>query len=605
MAKVVGEVAIDVTADIGPLVREAKKGEAALGGLRGATNRVSHGLRAFGDRSVAVGKSMSVITAGMTAAAGAAFALTKNVASSGDEIAKTARGAGVSGQYFQEMSYALGQVAGISQNELADGMTRVNRLLGEAANGSKTAIAAFDSIGISYDDIAAGAVTSEQAFDKLIQTLSDTQDPALAAAISTQLLGRSGADLGPKLAGASGAIDTLRNRAHDLGVVMSDEALAASEKFSDQLDDVRAGFEGVKYAIANELLPIFVNRLLPAIVDKVIPALHQVVGVVGDVIRWFTDLPEVVQAGAAIIGGVLGAGGPILIGIGLVSKAMGAMLLATGPVGLFIAAAGLLAAAWFKWGDDIKAAVGGAIDWITDKFNGFLEFATSLPAKFIEIGQNIIQGLLDGITARWDALKAKIYELGELLPQWLRERLDIRSPSKVFEEIGTQIGAGLAVGIADSQSMIRAAIAEVSAGAISSTDNMVSGVLSSLGTMFEGSKKFAAAQALVNAWTGATEALKLPFPASLGAFAKVLATGMGAVRSIRATRPGSGSTSGGGAAVRGGASAGGGAPQAPAQTFAFTIQNDPFGIGERTVRQLAAQLNEASRNGANLRVVVA
>jgi hypothetical protein len=604
MSKVVGEVAIDVTADIGPLVREAKRGEAALGGLRGATQRVSQGLRAFGDRSVAVGKSMSVITAGMAAAAGAAFALTKNVATSGDEIAKTARGAGVSGQFFQEMSYALGQVAGISQNELADGMTRVNRLLGEAANGSKTAIAAFDSIGISYEDIAAGAVTSEQAFEKLIQTLADTQDPALAAAISTQLLGRSGADLGPKLAGAGGAIANLRDRAHDLGVVMSDEALAASEKFSDQLDDVKRGFDGLKIAIANELLPVFVNRLLPALVDKVIPAMHQVVGVVGEAIRWFTELPEVVQAGAAVIGGVLGLGGPVLIGIGMVSKAMGALIAATGPVGLFIAAAGLLAAAWFKWGDDITEAVGGAIDWITDKFNEMLDFFRALPAQMFSLGTEIVAGLADGIRDAWRNLRDAIFNINNDAMEAFKEDWQVQSPSRVTADIGRDIGAGLAEGIAESQAMIRAAIAEVSTGAIHSTDNMVSGVLSSLGTMFDGSKKFAVAQALVNAWTGATEALKLPFPANLGAFAKVLATGMGAVRNIKATRPGSGSSSTSAGAARGGGSAGGSAAPAPLQSFNITIQNDPFGIGERTVRQLAAQLNEASRNGSNLRVAV-
>lgn len=61
------------------------------------------------------------------------------------------------------------------------------------------------------------------------------------------------------------------------------------------------------------------------------------------------------------------------------------------------------------------------------------------------------------------------------------------------------------------------------------------------------SKAFGAAQALVSAFTGAAEALKLPFPQNLAAFAKVLATGLGAVQSIKGVTSGGGG--GGGGAV--------------------------------------------------------
>ena len=61
------------------------------------------------------------------------------------------------------------------------------------------------------------------------------------------------------------------------------------------------------------------------------------------------------------------------------------------------------------------------------------------------------------------------------------------------------------------------------------------------------SKAFGAAQALVSAFTGAAEALKLPFPQNLAAFAKVLATGLGAVQSIKGVTPGGGGASAAGA----------------------------------------------------------
>jgi hypothetical protein len=620
----VGEIAIDVTADIGPLVNATRRGEAALGGLGGAADRAARGLNQFGNRTISLGKSLSAVTAGITAATGAAFAFTKGVAAAGDETAKAARGAGVSGQYFQEMRFALEQVAAVSESELASGMTRVTRLLGEAQNGSKTAIAAFEQIGISQSQIAAGAVTTEQAFDAFIAKLSETTDPAAAAAIATQILGRSGADLGPKLSGAAGSVASLRDRARELGIVMSDDALAASEQFGDQLDEIQKGFDGLKIAIANELLPVFTNVLLPAIINKVIPALSRITTKIGEVIDWFADLPAPVQEAAAAIGTALGFGGPILVGVGLVSKAIGGLVAATGPIGLFIAAATLLVTAWTMWGDEIKAIIGqaadfistafndalaaiqnfsdqakqavtGAVEWMRTKFDEFMTFVKTLPSQLLQIGSDMIQGLIDGIKQKWEELKAMIFGLTELLPQWMRDLLEIQSPSRVFQRIGNEIGAGLAQGIAESQEIVRQSVENIGGGAVAATDNTVSSILDSLGTLFGGSKKFAIAQALINAWTGASEALKLPFPKNLAAFAKVLATGLGAVRNIKSVTPGGG---GGGGRV---ASGGGGQPApAPLQTLNFTITNDPFGYGERFARSLAEQLNTARRNGANI-----
>jgi hypothetical protein len=213
----------------------------------------------------------------------------------------------------------------------------------------------------------------------------------------------------------------------------------------------------------------------------------------------------------------------------------------------------------------------------------------------------MIQGLLDGILLTWEELKALIYGLGEMMPQWMREMLQIQSPSRVFHEIGTHIGQGLANGIADSQAMVKQAVETLGTGAANSTAGTVSSILGSMGQLFNGSKKFAAAQALVNAWAGASYALQQPFPKNIAAFAQVLATGMNAVRNIKSAQPGAGAA-GGAAGVA--ASGGGAAAAQPTQTLNFQITNDPFGMGERFARQLASQLNEAQRNGSSVRATV-
>jgi hypothetical protein len=97
----------------------------------------------------------------------------------------------------------------------------------------------------------------------------------------------------------------------------------------------------------------------------------------------------------------------------------------------------------------------------------------------------------------------------------------------------------------------------------------------------------------------------LGFPASLAAWGQVIATGAKSLAGIRSARPGS---SGGAASGGGGGAATADAPaqqqQEPTTTFRFTLQNDPMGFGESFARQMIEQLNEANRNGGQIKGVL-
>lgn len=78
---------------------------------------------------------------------------------------------------------------------------------------------------------------------------------------------------------------------------------------------------------------------------------------------------------------------------------------------------------------------------ITDAF-------AALPGKMIEIGSQIIQGLISGIQSKFGELKAYVQSWADALPQWMRDQLGIHSPSRVTHEIGQFVSEGLANGIA-------------------------------------------------------------------------------------------------------------------------------------------------------------
>jgi len=114
-------------------------------------------------------------------------------------------------------------------------------------------------------------------------------------------------------------------------------------------------------------------------------------------------------------------------------------------------------------------------------------------------------------------------------------------------------------------------------------------------------KVFGAAQALIGAYQGAAEALKLPFPQNLAAAATVLAKGIGFVSAIKGVNKSGGAvaSTGGATATAAAAPASAAAPQA-SQTLNFSVTNDPFGISDRLVRQIVGAINQSQRDGSTL-----
>lgn len=172
---------------------------------------------------------------------------------------------------------------------------------------------------------------------------------------------------------------------------------------------------------------------------------------------------------------------PIIRGLGTAILFVGRALLLN-PIGLTIAAIGTAAfLIWKNW-DTVKAALSASWQWLQQKAiritqtvkNAFLNFTPvgqiiqhwdsikagisntlnwvgSLPAKMTDYGRRIIEGLGAGIDEKIQWVKDKIHGLANMLPDWLKDKLGIRSPSRVFATLGGHISEGLALGI-DKQS---------------------------------------------------------------------------------------------------------------------------------------------------------
>lgn len=654
MSKVVGEIAIEVGADIGPLVREMSRADTVLGQFKQGTDRLGKGLDRFADRTAALGRKLSIVSGVMAAVAGAAFALAKNMSAAIDEIGDSAKAAGMSTTAFQEYRFALKEAAAMTDEEFAASVTRLNKTLGEARTGSASAIKAFEAIGISQAQLADGSFTTDQAMAAFIAKMEATKDPAIAAALATDLFGKSGASLGAGLSGVPGQVKALVDRAKELGIALGPDAFRAADEFEGKMGELGAQFELVKMKIAEVLLPVIVDKLIPALQEVVIPAIMAVVEKVGGWITAFGQLDPAIQEVVGWIVGAFAVGGPVLLAIAAVSSAISLLIGATGPIGGMILAATALYTAWQVWGDDIRAAVGGAIDWMTGKFNDFMALLDRIAERIKTVvqavrdalpdlslggeskgvagggggggksggagivpagassgggmaggvagggsmGAAIVNGAFLGAVGAMNEKREAFAALFAQIPQIARDTLGIKSPSTVFAEIGNFLGQGMAQGITDSTALVGDAAKGMAGAAVSSVGEGVSGVLSAMGTLFEGSKKISAGIALANSWLAFTEVLKdpsfigRPWARAAAAFA-ALKPGLQAVKNIQSARPGGGGGGGGASAA---APAGGGGGVAN-----ITLVGDRFS-GDGVV-SIFDQINDGIRRGMKINLV--
>lgn len=109
----------------------------------------------------------------------------------------------------------------------------------------------------------------------------------------------------------------------------------------------------------------------------------------------------------------------------------------------------------------LKQWFAGVGEWWNQKWAGFKEnwdkawnslvdTIKNLPAKFLDYGKNIVQGLIDGINNGIENAKKTVSGLAKAIIDKFTTETEIHSPSKLFELFGGYIDQGLANGITGS-----------------------------------------------------------------------------------------------------------------------------------------------------------
>ena len=409
------------------------------------------------------------------------FSLQQSVtsfASTGDALDKMSQRIGITAEQLQEFSYAATH-AGAAPEDLEDALKDLGTHMAEIANGldtSSSAFTLFQKLGIEMKDAAGNMRPVEQVFLDLADAIQRNEDPALRAKMAMAAMGGTARKLIPMLAGGSDGLKQMAAQARDLGLVMSNDAVASAATMTDHMDDMRAVIGSVGNTIGAKLAPTVIRmsdrfrdlaaanreafsqkfasvaeRLADAMAEKGPNETIEKIDFEGIASAVLTVADYAIRAFNAVGGfnTVLYAMGAIMAGKTLMSViALGSSIIsmvqtfgtlvtaartaavamagAFGPVGLVLTAvaaiAGVVLANWDSIWPALKAGASAAADFIGAVWDTVVPKFQAVFGSLLSIAKAFFQGDISGLLSGFDDLFQAAFNL--LPDKWAKACLD-------------------------------------------------------------------------------------------------------------------------------------------------------------------------------------
>lgn len=430
-------------------------------------------------------KALVAVTAAAAAAGAALFKLSSDAGKFADDLITMSNKTGISVRELQELDYAA-RFVDVSVDTMASSMNKLTRTMDSArdsmASGNKNLNAqaqAYKKLGVQVTNTDGSLRNNKEVFYEVIDALGQIANETERDAIAMELFGKSATELNPLIKAGSTELNRLAKEAHQVGAVVSDDAVTALGQFDDNMNVLKASTEGLTRQALAELMP-YINDLvdslkenMPAIIegikgfiDFVIENAPTMIGLIGGIatglLAW--NVVSMVQGLITAVKGWQAA----TEGMTIAQKLMN-IVMAANPIGLIIT---LIAAliGWFVtmmatneefrnkvikvWNDTwakIKE-VGDKIkkfftEDIPNTFNNIGEF-------FKDIGKWIVEGVWNGIKGMGNWINDKVTGFFGGMVDGVKKFLGIKSPSKVFAGIGENMALGLGAGFTDEMKSI-------------------------------------------------------------------------------------------------------------------------------------------------------
>lgn len=250
--KLVGSVFVDTEEANKSLAKTDTQAETTGGKLKGIGEAAGKAALAIGTAAVGAGTAL--------------YGMANNAAAAADEVDKGSIRMGVSTEYFQQLRYTAGQ-CGVEMSTM------------------EAAAKKLEGTDLNMEEAMAN-----------IMALTTEEERSAAAA---ELFGDGLAyKLSPILSGTGEDFNALMGRANELGLVMSEDSVAAGVVLGDTMSDVQQSFQAVVAEVGVQVLPIIQQLLdwvlthMPEIKEFISTAMtvaSEVFTKVGEIIGWLTE----------------------------------------------------------------------------------------------------------------------------------------------------------------------------------------------------------------------------------------------------------------------------------------------------------------------------
>ena len=231
MPKIVGDVAIEVGANIAPLVRELGKG-------KGHLNQFGRDAESVGARMQRFATTATVAFSAVAAGAAAVGAAAKHVSDHARELEKLSQIAGVNVERFQSLAFAAGEY-GVSQEKLSDILKDVNDKVGDfLQNGAGPMQDFFENIGpkvgVTADQFR--SLSAPDALQLYVRSLEAANVSQSEMTFYMEALANDATRLIPLLQGNGAAMKDMEQAARDLGIVLDQDLIAKASRMGEIWD---------------------------------------------------------------------------------------------------------------------------------------------------------------------------------------------------------------------------------------------------------------------------------------------------------------------------------------------------------------------------------
>lgn len=269
------------------------------------------------------------VVAGATAVGTAMIAAAKNTAETADTIDKASQRMKMDAESYQELAYAA-ELSGVSMSTL------------------ETAAKKLEGTDLNMDEALAQ-----------IYALEDAEERAAKAA---ELFGDKVAyEMTPMLNASGEEMAEMAQEAHDLGIVMGDEAVKNGAAMNDMFSKVEQSLGALKNGLLTEFMP-YIMSILDWIIQampKITETLKKVMDKLEPIVKPILNgIVKIVEAVFALLDGDFESFGKAILGA---LESLGEGLLNAGK------------AAFNMLWDGIKAVWESISTWVTDKVNWLVD----------------------------------------------------------------------------------------------------------------------------------------------------------------------------------------------------------------------------------------